>query len=87
MKVRALEEETLERIRKDPRVTHLSFQGDPVNSSLGVLEIDILEHEDALPSIIEMLVRSGVRVIDFNHSEVPLEDVFAQIVKRKDKTM
>jgi len=83
LKVRALASETLEKIRSQKKVTHLSHRSDPTNSLVSILEVYLLEHEAALPLVIETLVSSGAKILDCSHFEVPLEDVFAEVVKRK----
>jgi len=84
LKVRSLAAETLEKIRRQKKVAHLSSRPDPANSSVSLLEVRLLEHETALPLVIETLVSSGASILDCSHFEVPLEDVFAEVVKRKD---
>ncbi|MBA7643576.1 Daunorubicin/doxorubicin resistance ATP-binding protein DrrA [subsurface metagenome] len=83
LKVRSLAAEALEKIRRQKKVAHLSSRPDPANSSVSLLEVRFLEHETALPLVIETLVSSGAKILDCNHFEVPLEDVFAEVVKRK----
>jgi len=83
LKVRSLAAETLEKIRRQKKIAHLSSRPDPANSLVSLLEVRLLEHETALPLVIETLVSSGAKILDCNHFEVPLEDVFAEVVKRK----
>jgi len=83
LKVRALSAEVLEKIGRQKKVAHLSSRPDPANSSVSILEIRLLEYEAALPLVIETLVSSGAKILDCSHFEVPLEDIFAQVVKRK----
>ncbi len=83
LKLRALTDETVEKIRKDKKVAHISYRPDPANPSVSILEVRLLEHESALPLVIEALVTSGASILDCSHFEVPLEDVFAEVVKRK----
>jgi len=83
LKVRALSAEVLEKIGRKKKVAHLSSRPDPANSSVSILEVRLLEHETALPLIIETLVSSGAKILDCSHFEVPLEDIFAEVVKRK----
>ena len=83
LKVRALAVEALDKIRRQKKVAHLSCRPDPTNSSVSMLEIRLLEHETALPFIIETLVSSGASILDCSHFEVPLEAIFAEVVKRK----
>lgn len=83
LKVRALSAEVLEKIGRKKKVAHLSSRPDPANSSVCILEIGLLEHEAALPLVIETLVSSGAKILDCSHFEVPLEDIFAEVVKRK----
>lgn len=83
LKVRALSAEVLEKIGRQKKVAHLSSRPDPANSSVSILEVRLLEHEAALPLVIEALVSSGAKILDCSHFEVPLEDIFAEVVKRK----
>jgi len=83
LKVRALSAETLEKIGRQKKVAHLSSRPDPANSSVSILEVRLLEHEATLPLVIETLVSSGAKILDCSHFEVPLEDIFAEVVKRK----
>ena len=83
LKVRALSAEVLEKIGRQKKVAHLSSRPDPANSSVSILEVRLLEHEAALPLVIETLVSSGAKILDCSHFEVPLEDIFAEVVKRK----
>jgi len=83
LKVGALSAETVEKIRSQKKVAHLSYWPDPTNSLVSILEVRLLEHETALPLVIETLVSSGASILDCSHFEVPLEDVFAEVVKRK----
>ena len=83
LKVRALSAEVLEKIGRQKKVAHLSSRPDPANSSVSILEVRLLEHEAALPLVIETLVSSGAKILGCSHFEVPLEDIFAEVVKRK----
>jgi len=83
LKARALSAEVLEKIRRQKKVAHLSSRPDRTDSSVSILEVRLLEHEAALPLVIETLVSSGAKILDCSHFEVPLEDIFAQVVKRK----
>lgn len=83
LKVRDLTAETLKRIKKQKEVVRLSYRLEPVNSSPSILEAHLLEHETSLPLLIKTLVRAGVSILDCNHFKIPLEDVFAQIIKEK----
>ena len=83
LKARALSAEVLEKIGRQKKVAHLSSRPDPANSSVSILEVRLLEHETALPLVIETLVSSGAKILDCSHFEVPLEDIFAEVVKRK----
>ena len=60
LKVRSLAAEALEKIRRQKKVAHLSSRPDPANSSVYLLEVRLLEHETALPLVIETLVSSGL---------------------------
>lgn len=83
LKVRNLTAETLKRIKKQKEVVRLSYHLEPANSSLSILEAHLLEHETSLPLLIKTLVRAGVSILDCNHFKIPLEDIFAQIIKEK----
>lgn len=83
LKVRALSAEVLEKIGRQKKVAHLSSRPDPANSSVSILEVRLLEHEAALPLVIETLVSSGAKILDCSHFEVSLEDIFAEVVKRR----
>jgi len=83
LKVGALSAEVLEKIRRQKKVAHLSSRPDPADSSVSILEVRLLEHEATLPLVIETLVNCGAKILDCSHFEVPLEDIFAQVVKRK----
>lgn len=83
LKVRALAAEGVEEIRRQKKVVHLSYQPDSTNSSVSILEVGLLEHEAALPLIISTVISSGASILDCSHFEVPLEDIFAEVVKRQ----
>jgi len=83
LKLRALTDETVEKIRGQKKVAHLSYRPDPANRSVSILEVRLIEHESALPLVIEALVSSGASILDCSHFEVPLEEVFAEVVGRK----
>ncbi|MFQ6067563.1 MAG: ABC transporter ATP-binding protein [bacterium] len=83
LRVRALAAGTLEKIRRQMKVAHLSCRSEPDNSLVSILEVHLLENETALPFVIETLVSSGASILDCRHFEVPLGEIFAEVVKRK----
>ncbi len=83
LKVRDLTAETLKKIKNQKEVARLSHRPEPTNSSISILEAHLLEHESTLPLLIETLVRAGVSILDCTHFEIPLEDIFAQIIKER----
>ena len=83
LKVRDLTAETLKKIKNQKEVARLSHRPEPTNSSISTLEVHLLKHETTLSLLIETLVRAGVSILDCNHFEIPLEDVFAQIIKER----
>ena len=83
LKVRDLTAETLKKIKNQKGIVRLSHRPEPTNSSISTLEVHLLKHESTLSLLIETLVRAGVSILDCNHFEIPLEDVFAQIIKER----
>jgi len=83
LKVRDLTAETLKKIKNQKGIVRLSHRPEPTNSSISTLEVHLLKHETTLSLLIETLVRAGVSILDCNHFEIPLEDVFAQIIKER----
>ncbi|GAI97306.1 unnamed protein product, partial [marine sediment metagenome] len=83
LKVRDLTAETLKKIKNQKEVTRLSHHSEPANPSISTLEVHLLKHESTLSLLIETLVRAGVSILDCSHFEIPLEDVFAQIIKER----
>ncbi len=83
LKVRDLKTEILNKIKNQKEVARLSHRPVPTNPSISTLEVHLLKHETTLSLLIETLVRAGVSILDCNHFEIPLEDVFAQIIKER----
>jgi len=83
LKVRYLKTEILKEIKNQKGIVRLSHGPEPTNSSISTLEVHLLKHESTLPLLIETLVRAGVSILDCNHFEVPLEDVFAHVIKER----
>jgi len=81
LKVRNLKTETLKKIKNQKEIVRLSHRSEPTNSSISTLEVHLLKHESTLSLLMETLVRAGVSILDCSHFEIPLEDVFAQIIK------
>lgn len=83
LKVRDLKTETLEKIENQKEVVRLSHRCEPADPSISTLEIHLLKHESTLSLLMETLVRAGVSILDCSHFKIPLEDVFAQIIKER----
>ena len=85
LKVRDLAAGTLKKIKNQKEVVRLSHRLEPTNSSISTLEVYLLKYETTLSLLIETLVRAGVSILDCKHFEIPLEDVFAQIIKERSR--
>ena len=83
LKVRDLTAEILQKIKNQKGIVRLSHRSEPANPSISTLEIYLLKHETTLSLLIETLVRAGVSILDCSHFEIPLEDVFAQIIRER----
>jgi len=81
LRVRNLEEGVLAGIKQQEGVISLSCKAHGVSGTSWVLELRIRDGETVLPFLLRILVESGASVLDVDHLDVPLEDVFARVVE------